>query len=116
MSHENNNPPKRRGKKGLSNEEIDWLKQAVEDKKPYPEIAIHLSVCVDTAKRMAVRYGFAVLDGAKYQISTKQMVAYWERPCMRCGCTKKRPKWQFFCYPCTEQNQKDSEGLNDSWL
>ncbi len=95
---------------------LDYLTKAVETKKPYTEMAQHLGFCVDTVKRILHREGLVEFEGAKYVIalSSEKHTKTWNRPCMRCKCTKPRPKWQYFCNKCKEHNEQYN-GLSKDW-
>lgn len=68
------------------------------------DVARLFDCCVDTAKRILMREGLKYFDGAKYVVA-REKTAYqtWQRPCMICGCTKLRPRWQYRCEPCSER-------------
>lgn len=66
------------------------------------DVAQLFDCCVDTAKRILMREGLRFFPGAKYVVA-REVVAYqkWRRPCMVCGCTEERPKWQYRCDSCS---------------
>ena len=84
-------------KRELSDDEKEWLRAHVAD--PLPEQASHLGVCTDTVKRLHVALGLRQYPGAKFQ---PRKPAYWKRPCMRCGTTKRRPRNHYFCAKCRQ--------------
>lgn len=68
------------------------------------DVAKLFDCCVDTAKRILMREGLRYFEGAKYVIAREQTsFQIWTRPCMVCGCTKSRPKWQYRCDSCSER-------------
>jgi IS30 family transposase len=101
----------------VSKGDLQYLANALKEKKPYTEMARHLNICVDTVKRILQREGLAEFEGAKYVValSNTKNTKYWNRPCMKCKTTKTRPKWQYFCDKCTEINEQYS-GLPKEWL
>jgi Zn finger protein HypA/HybF involved in hydrogenase expression len=107
-----NNLGKRRG---LSDEDKEFIERAISSGETFDAIAIHLGVCTDTAKRYAVRLGIVSLEGAKYQVSNRFRTEYWTRPCIKCHKETKRPKWQFICSRCTAANARDHGGIGDDW-
>lgn len=81
----------------ISEEDMAWLRKNHEHLS-YGTMAKRLGCCKDTLKRILVREGLQEFDGAKYTPVPK--VNTWNRPCMRCGCTKSRPKNLYYCDPC----------------
>ena len=79
----------------LSNAETEWLRQHVTD--PLSEQARHLGCCTDTVKRLHVQLGLRQYPGAKFQ---PKKSAYWKRPCIKCGDTKRRPRNHYMCKTC----------------
>jgi len=102
----------------LSTEERDYLEQALDYDYSYAEMAAHIGVCTDTLKRILQREGLAEFDGAKYAISPSHsnMVEMWSRPCMKCGDTEPRRKWQYICCRCTDLQESDCGGLEEYTL
>ncbi len=86
----------------VSDADLNWLRQN-HDSHPYSELAARIGCCVDTLKRILVREGLQEFDGAKYQVRRDFEEKTWTRPCMSCGCQKKRPKNWFFCRPCRKE-------------
>jgi hypothetical protein len=76
-------------------------------------MADHLNVCVDTLKRILVREGIADFSAAKYVIANSEITKTetWHRPCMNCGSTRPRPKWQYTCNAC--KKNRDDGGFNE---
>jgi len=85
------------GRRILTPEEKDWLRENVT--RPLHEQARQLGVCTDTVKRLHVHLGLRQYPGAKYQPRKRKT---WERPCISCGCTKRRPRNHFFCKRCRQ--------------
>lgn len=82
----------------LTDDERQWLAEHVAD--PLAEQARHLGVCTDTVKRLHVQHGLRQYPGAKFQ---KRKRATWERPCINCGCTKRRPRNHYLCKTCRKE-------------
>tara|TARA_Y100001970_G_scaffold145912_1_gene179143 strand:+ start:18387 stop:18707 length:321 start_codon:yes stop_codon:yes gene_type:complete len=99
----------------VTKSDLAYLAKALKQNKPYTEMARHLGICVDTVKRILHREGLAEFDGAKYVValSSDKHMKMWERPCMKCKCTKPRPKWQYICTKCKEKFSKESESIWD---
>ncbi len=91
-----------------SEQQLAWLDEAVAKDIPYAEMARHIGCCTDTLKRILHRHSIVKFQGAKYQSRNELQGPQWTRPCMRCKSTEERPKWQFFCSVCTEENESDS--------
>lgn len=85
-------------KRILSAPEEEWLREHVAD--PLSEQAAFLGCCTDTVKRLHVQLGLRQYPGAKFQ---PKRSALWQRPCMRCGDTKRRPRNWFFCRKCRKE-------------
>lgn len=90
----------------LSAEQEQWLADHHSD-FTHKELAAELDCCVDTLKRILMRRGLQYFDGAKYQF--KSPPPTWKRPCSWCGCTKKRPKYQYRCDTCHEREASDPD-------
>jgi hypothetical protein len=86
------------GRRILTPEEKDWLRENVT--RPLHEQARQLGVCTDTVKRLHVHLGLRQYPGAKYQPRKRKT---WERPCISCGCTKRRPRNHYFCRSCRKE-------------
>lgn len=86
------------GRRVLTEEEEGWLRQNVT--APLHEQAAKLGVCTDTVKRLHVNLGLRQYPGAKYQPKRSAM---WKRPCIKCGCTKRRPRNHYFCKSCRKE-------------
>lgn len=102
----------------VTKKDIEYLADALKNKRPYTEMARRLGVCVDTVKRILQREGLKDFDGAKYVValSSENNVVMWRRPCMKCKDDKPRPKWQYICNKCKELNAQHSGALGDEWL
>lgn len=99
----------------VTEEQLDWLEQAIENEISYTAMASYLGCCVDTLKRVLVRNGLTSFKGAKYAIRPDDDLPQWNRPCMKCGCEKARPKNQYLCDQCSPSSS--NHGLPDSdWL
>lgn len=83
----------------VTSDHLDWLKANV-DRVPLSAAAAQVGCCVDTLKRILVRNGIKDFDGAKYVPSREFQQKTWSRPCLDCGCTKKRPKNYYYCFGC----------------
>ena len=88
----------RMGRRVLTEEEEGWLRQNVT--APLHEQAAKLGVCTDTVKRLHVNLGLRQYPGAKYQ---PKKSATWKRPCIKCGCTKRRPRNHYLCKNCRRE-------------
>lgn len=86
----------------VSDADMAWLRTN-HDYYSYSDLAQRIGCCVDTLKRILVREGLQEFDGAKYQVRREFDEKTWERPCMSCGSTEKRPKNWFFCRPCRRE-------------
>ncbi len=95
--------------------ELAYLRNAVESKTTYQRMADEIGCCVDTVKRILQRHDIAQFDGAKYAVPVETLVQTWTRACSDCGCEKPRPKWQYRCDPCKEGRQRSAH-LPDEWL
>jgi|ADGO01.1.fsa_nt_gi hypothetical protein len=98
----------------VSPEDLDWLRNAIAEKRPLPEMAARLGCCLDTLKRILMRHGLADFPGAKYQLRRDANVQKWNRPCMGCGSTETRPKWWYFCTAC-RRKRGFHEASEDEW-
>jgi len=83
----------------LTQEQEEWLEENCETLS-YADQARHIGCCVDTLKRILMRRGLVFFDGAKFATAASEHVEMWSRPCMNCGCTKKRHKWSYVCDSC----------------
>ena len=89
--------------------QIEWLREARRLGLSYAEMALSMSCCEDTLKRILVRYGLATFTSDKYTLSrsphhTSPQTEKWSRPCIRCRCSKPRPIRQYICDRCTASN------------
>lgn len=94
---------------------LDWLDEAIDLGQSYQYMADHLGCCTDTLKRILHRHGLVEFEGAKYQSLTINPGPQWERPCMRCKSDEARPKYQYFCTPCTERNKRMASQSHEDW-
>jgi hypothetical protein len=101
--------------KVLTQDEREYLRLAVEQSHSYVSMALHMSVCVDTLKRILQREGLAEFEGAKYVVSLSRTnkPETWRRPCMSCKDDKPRPKWQYLCAKCRNGEAETEYSL---WL
>jgi hypothetical protein len=86
----------------ITDEDLEWLRQN-HASVTYQFAAEKLSICVDTLKRVLMREGLAHFPAAKYLPSRRSAPNKWTRPCISCGSTKSRPKYQYRCDRCTER-------------
>lgn len=84
-------------KRVLSDDEKEWLRDHVAD--PLAVQAEHLGCHPDTVKRLHVDLGLRQYPGAKFQ---RRKPANWRRPCISCGCTKRRPRNHYLCKKCRQ--------------
>jgi hypothetical protein len=93
--------------------ELAYLRQAMQDTRPYQEMADHLHVCIDTLKRILMREGLASFSAAKYVLAQSEITKreMWNRPCLSCGSTKLRPRWIYVCSNC--KKNRDDSGLDE---
>jgi len=94
----------------ITDADLKYLANALQENKPYTEMARHLDICVDTVKRILQREGLAEFEGAKYVIalSSEKHQKMWSRPCMKCKDARPRPKWQYICNKCKDKHKDDS--------
>lgn len=83
----------------VSDEDLDWLREAKASNVSYARMARHLNCCVDTLKRILQRHGIDEFSAAKY-VAIKQAETTWSRPCMSCGSTEPRPRNLYLCDSC----------------
>ena len=97
----------------LSDDDLDWLRSAANDESiTYVAMARRIGVCVDTLKRILVRYGIKDFTNPKYfAANQKPQVPTWTRPCMICGDTKPRPKPKYICHTCKLQRDWKDDDL-----
>lgn len=93
----------------VTESDLDYLREAVEDGLTYRAMAKHLGVCVDTLKRILHRHDIVTFDGAKYQL--KPTYKMWTRPCMTCKDETPREHGLYFCNAC----RPGDTGLPDDW-
>ncbi|WP_139117550.1 hypothetical protein [Endozoicomonas atrinae] len=93
----------------LTDEQLQWLRDNHEVLS-FSELAQHMGCCVDTLKRILARHNIRHFDGAKY--TPRFNPPTWNRPCMKCKCTKPRPRWQYICTPCKERSNHEDYGFN----
>jgi hypothetical protein len=91
----------------LSKDFLVWLRLNHND-FTHKELADKANCCVDTMKRLLHREGLQIFEGAKYVAINENPLKMWERPCLRCKCTKPRPKNQFICNPCWGREYEDT--------
>jgi len=93
-----------------TSDDLDYLRKAVASNVSYAAMARKLGVCVDTCKRILHKHGIVEFQGAKYVVAAPlhPTPTLWQRPCMRCGDTKPRAKWQYFCDGCREKLGRDN--------
>ena len=97
-------------KSPITSEVERWLKSNHKHHS-HRELASHIGCCLDTLKRALVRLDLEVIYGAKYQRRTASKK--WSRPCITCGSTKPRPRYQYKCGPCHERiNDLERVNLN----
>lgn len=80
-------------------EDLQWLREHHHE-VTLTAAADRLGVCVDTLKRLLVKEGLRSFDGAKYTLARQHTVEMWDRPCMKCRSSERRPKGYYFCRPC----------------
>ncbi len=99
------------GKKlSLSQDDINWLTDNHE-KLSLRALASKYNCCVDTIKRILMRYDLQYFEGAKYQFKIPEKT--WSRACISCGCEKSRPKFQYKCSRCTARDNQCRIGNDD---
>lgn len=81
----------------LTDEQLKWLAE-VHERYSFVAMANHIGCHVDTLKRILAREGLREFDGAKYTPAAK--IDEWDRPCIQCGSTERRPKNWFMCSDC----------------
>ena len=69
----------------------------------HKKLAEEIGCCLETVRRALVRLDLEVIYGAKYQRRAAPLK--WSRPCITCGCRKKRPKMQFKCAACHDRER-----------
>jgi len=85
----------------LSQDDINWLTDNHE-RLSLRALASEFSCCVDTIKRILMRHELRHFEGAKYQFKIPEKT--WGRACIKCGCEKPRPKFQYKCIQCTTRD------------
>lgn len=90
----------------VTRDNMHWL-HTHHARTTYAEMARKLHVNVDTLKRILVREGLREFDGAKYQLARDNDVPQWERACIKCGATTRRPKGWYFCKSCRHKQGWD---------
>lgn len=90
-------------KLSLSQEDINWL---TDNHQTFSlrSLASKYDCCVDTIKRILMRYDLQYFEGAKYQFKIQEKT--WSRACISCGCKKSRPKFQYKCGRCTSRDSQ----------
>jgi len=89
--------------------DLNWLEATYKSNSmTLRAMATEAGCCVDTLKRILNREGIAIYSAAKYQTSSRKNAGTWQRPCMKCGSSKSRPKWQYICTPCKETQADES--------
>lgn len=94
--------------------QLDWLEEAVDDGTSYTAMAEKIGCNVDTLKRILMRNKLAFFEGAKYVVARETTVKMWNRACMTCGSKEERPKWQYICDGCHDKSE-EAESLPDNW-
>ena len=96
----------------VTTEHLSYLRTAVRDEVPFTVMARNVGVCVDTCKRILHKHGIMEFEAAKYVAAAplNPPPAMWSRPCMACGSTELRPKWQYRCDRCHE---REAAGATD---
>lgn len=89
-------------------EDLQWLREHHHE-VTLTAAAERMHVCVDTLKRLLVKEGLRDFPGAKYTVARQREVVTWERPCISCRSTEKRPKGWYFCRPCRSARGYDDE-------
>jgi len=84
-----------------------WLKEN-HRALSHKELADEVGCCVDTLKRILHREGLQFFKGAKYVAINENPLKMWDRPCIRCKCTKPRPKNQYICSRCWDREYEDT--------
>lgn len=97
----------------LTPDQIDWLRQAHNDRMRPEAMAEHLGYHVDTIKRLLDRYGIRVALSSKH-ITTDERKDDWTRPCMKCKDETPRPRNQYICTPCKRRSRY--KGVDESYL
>lgn len=97
----------------VSKTELRWLKRATKRNVPYTIMAARIGCHTDTLKRILMRHGLASFSSAKYQVSRTALDKRnrWRRPCLRCKCTRPRPRFQYICNACTRNPPDDYEWM-----
>lgn len=83
----------------VSSEQVQWLRD-VHGQLGYDQMAERIGCCVDTLKRILARNDIEHFEAAKYEPRRASDFKMWTRPCITCGCTKKRPKNHYYCRSC----------------
>lgn len=82
----------------VTEEQLEWLREAVANGITRREMAAYMQVCEDTVRRILHKNMILEFDGAKFH--NLPPIIQWCRPCMYCKCTKERPKNQYICDCC----------------
>ena len=67
----------------ITDADLKYLANALQENKPYTEMARHLNICVDTVKRILQREGLAEFEGAKYVIALSSDCLLYTSPSPR---------------------------------
>lgn len=73
----------------------------------YRKAALLFGVSVNQIRRR-IQYRYGSLTEARLHADTH--VKMWERPCMTCGSTDRRPYGTFRCEPCKQREQQLHDG------
>lgn len=98
----------------LTDEQEEWLVENC-DSISYAAQARYIGCHPDTLKRILMRRGLAYFEGAKFVVALSDEEETWNRPCSGCGCTKKRPKWIYYCDDCRRELGWDDNESDESW-
>lgn len=97
----------------LNLEQVAWLKDAYDSGMRPDQMADHFGYHVDTIKRLLDRYDISTALSAKHMTSKPKT---WNRPCLKCGSTTKRPHNQYICTPCKRGVGSEIDGVHDDFL
>lgn len=89
----------------VTDEQLDWLRQAVEDNTPVSEMARALGVCTDTLKRILTKHKIKTFEAAKYIPSSLHPTTKKLRKCLCCREEKLLPTHIWICEPCKRSNE-----------
>lgn len=98
----------------LDKESIDWLIQRRKEGATWEQIefeaGVHRSTLIKLVKKLGIESQAQLGQIAPSAGSQRPATQTWDRPCLRCGAKRKRPRGLFLCDPCRRQDLGSGEG------